>query len=142
MMAAPAPTSAALLTLDEVCRQLACTRRQVRRLATGADPLPVLYLNRKQPRVRGADLEAWLTRRLTGSIDKRYSPFHDWRGVAAAAEGRGLHAGDPRGAPLHDQEPPGRAGARQGGRPRSGGVGRDARLPVCRAPNGKGDPTP
>ena len=131
-----------LLTLPEVAQRLACTLRQVRRLARGADPLPVLHLNRKQPRVRAIDLEAWLTRRLTWNIEKPYSPFHNWHGTAAAAEGRGLHAGDPRGAPRHDQEPPGRAGARRGGRPRSGGVGRDARLPVCRAPNGKGDPTP
>ena len=61
---------APLLTLADVAQRLACTLRQVRRLVRAADPLPVLYLNRKQPRVRGADLEAWLARRLTWNIEK------------------------------------------------------------------------
>src|SRR5262249_14494804 len=52
-----------LLTFADVRAILGlASDRQVRRLMSAADPLPVIYVNRKQPRLHPDDFGAWLTR--------------------------------------------------------------------------------
>src|SRR2546425_12910216 len=68
-MPGPLPSGdvVALLTLEDVRLALRLrTVRQVRRLASAPDPLPVLHLNRKALRVHPADLAAWIERRRLG----------------------------------------------------------------------------
>src|SRR5262249_8530126 len=99
-----------LLSLDEVRAVLGlASDRQVKRLATGPDPLPILYLNRKAPRVHPDDLEAWLARRrLTQTVSSAYTSSHDWRGDAAAATAGGplsTKARHQAGPPLEQRGP-------------------------------------
>jgi len=63
-----------LLTLDDVCRVLQITVRQLKRLRTGPDPLPVIHLSRRIMRVDPASLRGWLARRgMDSSIPSGYS---------------------------------------------------------------------
>ena len=73
-----------LLTLPEVGALLRLTLRQVRRLAHHPDPLPLLYLSRKEPRVDREALAAWVTRRQVAPPPyTMYSPPHDRDGTAS-----------------------------------------------------------
>lgn len=90
-----------LLTFTEVRAVLGlASDRQVRRLMHDVDPLPVRYLNRKEPRVLEAELAAWIARRpLTVDLSAPYRSARDRQderdGVADAP-----HAGrdEPAGA--------------------------------------------
>src|SRR5262245_9218204 len=123
-----------LLTLDEVCTRLHITPRQMRRLRTGPDPLPVVPLMPRVLRVDPDALAAWLARRaVAGGVGNLYRPGHDRQtATAAAAPGRpdaeATRAASRDGDGVLCQ----RRTGRNGGRPRSGGPGRDARggLPI------------
>jgi hypothetical protein len=106
-----------LLTFAEVRAVLGlASDRQVRRLLHDPDPLPVRYLNRKEPRVLEPELAAWIARRpLTGGLSAPYRSAcdrHDDRdGVADAAHTGGAVAGDARGEAGGALEHPGALGA-------------------------------
>lgn len=113
-----------LLTFAEVRAVLGLrSDHQVRRLMHAADPLPVRYLNRKEPRVLEPELAAWITRRpLTGGLSAPYSSPHDWHGPADVTHASGTDAagagGEAGGALEHaGQMGAGRAAHSRRGRP-------------------------
>lgn len=114
-------TGVPLLTLADVAAQLGLTVRQVRRLRSGNDPLPVFHLSRKAPRIHPDDLAAWLTRRrLIASISSTYTRDHDRLGAAEAANGGGALATSARGTPGGALEHAGAVGAGRTAHPRGG----------------------
>jgi hypothetical protein len=113
-----------LLTFADVRATLGlASDRQVRRLMSAADPLPVIYLNRKQPRLHPDDFAAWVTRlRLTGHVSGPYISSHDRHGAAAAAKGYGVFPAQTRSSDWRPLEHPSQVGAggasnSRGGRP-------------------------
>jgi hypothetical protein len=111
-----------LLTLEETRVALKLESiRQVRRLQHDADPLPVRYLNRKEPRVLDTDLAAWIARRpLTGGLSAPYRSSHDRHDVADIAQAGGPDTARPRDEAGRSLEHAGAVGAGRASHPRRG----------------------
>lgn len=127
-----------LLTFAEVRAVLGlASDRQVRRLRHDTDPLPVRYLNRKEPRVLEPELAAWIARRpLTGDVSAPYTPSHDRHGIADTPDAGGDEPAGAREAAEGALEHAGALGAGRVAHPRRGRPLDSVRL-RRRAPTGR-----
>src|SRR5215831_16740214 len=113
--------SADLLTLAEVSDLLGLTVRQLGRLRRGPDPLPVIHLTRKEPRIRHGDLDAWLARRplVAASYSVYRGPDDGQRTPTDSDATRTDASGDGR-APRRERQHGGPVGAGRGADHRAG----------------------
>src|SRR5213593_699494 len=94
-----------VLRYEDVGEVLQLNARQVRRLKTATDALPVFYVSRKEPRVLKRAFLARLERRaLAGASSRLYSPPDDWGRASAGTKTPRADAGADGGAARRDRQ--------------------------------------